>query len=218
MPSNYDDYESSLIISLGETLFNLMALNVLWVLCTLPLVTIGASTTALNYTCIKLRNDEGESLVKMFFHSLKENFRQALFLGTGMLALLIIIMAGMIQAVGNVNAGIKGGKLLLVASFVGLFIWFMVFAFIFMVQARFDNPIKGTLKSAFYLILTHFDYAIKIASIEIMLLFFIPLFLWMYFPYGFPMVMFIGVPLTAYILAKNFNRIFKPYIPEEKNK
>ena len=209
-----DNHEQSYIVTLGETVFNLMALNVLWVLFTLPVVTIGVSTTAMNYTCIKLRRDEGEGLIHSFFSSLKLNFKQALFMGTAMVAVLIIILACLIQATGMIVAESSGGTALLLLCVVLLYVWFILFAYLFFLQARFDNPIKRTVVNAVYFILTDFPTALKVGFIELFLLFLLPVFLWLFLPYGFPLVIFMGVPLTAYILSSIFNRIFEDYIEE----
>ena len=57
--------------------FDMMVLTVLWVVTSLPVVTIGASTTALYYVGMKLARDEEGYIIKDFFRSFKENFRQA---------------------------------------------------------------------------------------------------------------------------------------------
>jgi uncharacterized membrane protein YesL len=54
----------------------LWLLNILWVLTSLPVITIGASTTALFYACMKLQGDEGYPTAN-YFRSFRENFRQA---------------------------------------------------------------------------------------------------------------------------------------------
>ena len=51
-------------------------LNLLWLICSLPVFTIGASTTALIYTSMKLSDNEGY-WHQNFFSSFKENFKQA---------------------------------------------------------------------------------------------------------------------------------------------
>ena len=43
------------IAKLGQ----IWVLDLIWLLCCLPVVTIGASTTALIYSCMKLHKDEG---------------------------------------------------------------------------------------------------------------------------------------------------------------
>ena len=65
---------------------DIVILHFLWLLTSLPILTIGASTTALYYTTMKcIRNGQG-GVVKLFFKSFRENFKQAT--GIGVLALL----------------------------------------------------------------------------------------------------------------------------------
>ncbi len=52
-------------------------LNILWFICSLPIFTIGASTTALYYASLKVIRDEESHAWQLFFHSFKENFKQA---------------------------------------------------------------------------------------------------------------------------------------------
>lgn len=52
-------------------------LNLLWFACCLPVVTVGASTTALFYVTLKVAKNEEGNLTKAFFHSFSENFKQA---------------------------------------------------------------------------------------------------------------------------------------------
>ncbi len=52
-------------------------LNILWFVCCLPVVTIGASTTALFYVTLKMAKNEEGNITAAFFHSFQENFRQA---------------------------------------------------------------------------------------------------------------------------------------------
>ena len=65
-------------------------LNLLWILCSLPVFTIGASTTALYYVTLKMVQDEESNITAMFFRAFRENFRQAttlwlIMLGIGLL-------------------------------------------------------------------------------------------------------------------------------------
>lgn len=211
-----EDYESP-IIAAGETVFNIMMLNVLWFVCSLPVVTIGASTAALNYTCIKLRNDEGDSVVRMFFSSFAANIRQGAVLGTGMTAVLIILTAFLIQSIGNANAGKNIYIAVSVCVVLLLFIWLLLFVYLFMVLARFENTMLRTLTNAVYLIIKEPLRSAKVLFTAVMMLIVLPLFLFLYFPYGFPMVIFFGIPTTAYILAKEFNQLFAQFIDSSQS-
>lgn len=52
---NYDNPVWRFIGKLGD----LILLNILWIVCSIPVFTIGASTTAVYYVTLKLARDEG---------------------------------------------------------------------------------------------------------------------------------------------------------------
>lgn len=56
-------------------------LNFLWLICSLPIITIGASTTAVYYTAMRMARDDEGYIAKDFFHSFKENFLRRLVYG-----------------------------------------------------------------------------------------------------------------------------------------
>ena len=66
-------------------------LNILWFICCIPIVTIGASTTALFYVTLKIAKNEEGNLTKAFFHSFKENLKQGTVIWLILLCLGIIL-------------------------------------------------------------------------------------------------------------------------------
>lgn len=56
---------------------DLVLLNVLWLLCCIPIVTIGASTTAMYHVLRHLQNDEISGVTRDFFQCFKADFRQS---------------------------------------------------------------------------------------------------------------------------------------------
>lgn len=58
-------------------LADLLLLNILWLITSIPLLTIGASTTALYYVTLKCVRNEENYIVRSFFRSFRQNFRQA---------------------------------------------------------------------------------------------------------------------------------------------
>ena len=60
---------------------DMILLNVLWVLCSLPIVTFGAATAAAHYVALKFVRDEGTSAASMFFRAFRRNLRQGCVLG-----------------------------------------------------------------------------------------------------------------------------------------
>ena len=64
-------------VSMCDKVFDVMVLGFLWILCSLPVLTIGASSTALYYAMVKcVKNNDGYA-VKEFFHSFKMNLMPA---------------------------------------------------------------------------------------------------------------------------------------------
>ena len=94
MLSGIFNYDNPFWRFIGK-LCDVMILNVLWVLCSIPVVTMGASTTAVYYVTLKLVRDEDGYTFRSYFRSFKENFKQAtaiwlLLLGTGIILLIDI--------------------------------------------------------------------------------------------------------------------------------
>ena len=56
---------------------DLMILNILCIICCIPIITIGASVTAMYYVTLKMARNEESYIVRSFFKSFKENFKQA---------------------------------------------------------------------------------------------------------------------------------------------
>lgn len=70
---NYDNPVWRFIGKLGD----LIILNILWIVCSIPVFTAGASATAVYYVTLKLVRDEDDSTIRSFFRSFKSNFKQA---------------------------------------------------------------------------------------------------------------------------------------------
>lgn len=124
-------------------------LNLLWILCSIPIITIGASTTALYTVMLKLVKNEEGYIVKGFFKAFKENFKQSTVLE------LIFLVASTILIVDFTALRLMPGKL---ASAMWIFLVLMLCLLIctavyaFSLQARFVNTVKNTLKNAVILV------------------------------------------------------------------
>lgn len=66
-------------------------LNVLWFICCLPIVTVGASTTALFYVTLKIAKVEEGNITKSFFRAFRQNFKKATIIWLILLTLGIIL-------------------------------------------------------------------------------------------------------------------------------
>ena len=125
-------------------------LNILWFLCCIPIVTIGASTTALYYTSLKIVRGEDHALTRMFFRSFRENFRQ------GTVIWLILLGAGIVLGIdGYVLYHMRFENafwtLCTAIFFVAAAAYAVVLMYIFPLLARFDNTVGAMFKNAMFI-------------------------------------------------------------------
>ena len=86
---SYESKFSQMMIKLSYSCW----LNLLWLICSIPVFTLGAATTALYDVSLKIVRDEETSITRQFFRSFCRNFRQATVLW------LILLAAGLLLAV-----------------------------------------------------------------------------------------------------------------------
>ena len=70
---------------------DLLVLNLLALLCSLPVVTFGAAVAAMNDVCLQIARQEGSSVVRGYFRSFRKNFKGGLFLGLVFLATAVLL-------------------------------------------------------------------------------------------------------------------------------
>lgn len=192
--------DSSFMRALGK-IADLMILNVLTILLSLPVITGGAAITALHYMCLKLvRNEEGY-ILKGYFKSFRENFRQATVIWL-LFLLAVGVVAGdiaiMYYAVIEFPFVVRMG--ILVMGFLVL----CTGLYVFPLQARFANPIKMTIRNAFMASLSQFPRTL----LMILLLFVGPVMILVWGRLA-PVVFFFGLSVHAYLSAKLYNKFFE---------
>lgn len=82
-------------------IWNLIVISVLWVICCIPVVTIGAATVAAYYTAAKvIRAGEGKA-GKEFFHAFRLNFKQATVFTLIYIAVLLLLILDCVYVYHN---------------------------------------------------------------------------------------------------------------------
>ncbi len=178
-------------------------LNLLWLICSLPIFTIGASTTALIYSSMKLHDNEGY-WHENFFSSFKENFKQATAL------FFLYLVAGVLLAVdfvfGN-QAGSTFGMLMQSAAGILFVPYFLSLLYVFGVQAKFVNPVRATIRYSFFMALRNMKYTIQMAILVI-------LFVWVNTTVLLSnfLSLIYGFGLMGYFFGAYYRKIFAKYI------
>lgn len=193
---------------------DLMVLNLLCILCCLPIVTIGPSITAIFYVTLKMVRGEETYIAKNFFHSFKDNLRQ------GIIIHLIMVVIGAVLAFDlyfcwQLKSSITSLKYLsYVFATLGI-IYLMVFMYIYPLLAKFSNTIKNTFKNALLISIRHFPKTLLMIVITALplaaMIFNSTVMVW-----GFLFFLMLGFSTIAYINSTFFVNIFDNYIPESE--
>lgn len=191
---------------------DIMILNLIFLLCCIPIVTIGASVTAMSYVTLKMKDGEEGYIFRTFFRSFKENFKQST------LIWLLMLFLGVIMVLDFVIIGSMEGSMSMVMKVLvgmGALIWLMVFIYVFPLQARFYNTIKATLQNAILLSIANFPktfcmMAVMIAAVLVTLI--NTYTLW----YGLLIWILVGFATVAWINSHFIYGIFKKLIPAEE--
>ena len=173
-----------------STLADLVLLNLLTILCSLPVVTAGAAITALYYTMDKLRKQES-NLYRSFFKSFKENFKQATILW------MILLIVGVLICICILLYNYWNYPILLACSLLGLFIWGAVVSWVFPLLSRFYSTTFGTLRNALLFGTSYFLLSVAMTLVNL-----IPLAVFLFIPdifiYLSPLWLFIWFSFAAY--------------------
>lgn len=186
-------------------LVDVFVVNMLFILCSLPIVTIVPSCSAMYYVTLKLVRDEENYPAKSFLKFFKKNVKQGIGLSLIMLGMGVLFIADIYLY--NAFAGdIPGSAFLIVLMVVLLVVWLMVMMYVCPVFARFDNSTKNILKNSLLMSIAHLPKTLLMLVITIVLSIlgiFVPI-LW------FGLIAFVN----SYILVK----IFDHYMPEDQEK
>lgn len=132
---------------------DLMVLNILFCITSIPLITIGASWTALYSVTLKMVRDEEGSVSRSYFRSFRQNFRQATLLWLGVLVVLALLVLD-IRVLNGVAGGTAPGLLRVGVEILAL-LGIMVLQYLFPSLARFEASLADTLKNACMMALAH---------------------------------------------------------------
>lgn len=147
-------------------------LNILWFICCIPIVTIGASTTALFYVSLKIVKNEEGHITKSFFYSFKQNFKQAT--GIWLILLLIGIVLGVDWYVLSHLRFSNAFWTIITAIFlVAVTAYAIVFMYIFPLLSRFSNTTKAMFKNAMFIGMRFLLCTVLMAAIYFIMLFII---------------------------------------------
>ncbi len=182
--------------------------NLLFLLCCIPIITIGPSLTALYHCMLRSVKGNNNGTTKTFFRAFKQNFIQSLIIWLLLLASGFVLFTNMRFLQNNITSM---GRIFFYLS-LGISGLFIILAlYIFPVIAAFSNTTFNLIKNALVFAFMHFPSTLIIAVISILPMFMtyqdlklLPLYACCWFFFGFA--------LTAYLNSFFFYRMFKPFL------
>ncbi len=200
--------KSSRFIEVFETFGNICALNVLWIVCSIPIFTIGASTTALYSVMMKQIKKEEGKIVRSYFSAFKSNFKQAT-------KEWLIVMAVLVAIAGELyfSCGCEPGsfsRFYMILGVVELVLAAVTLPYVFPLTAKFENTVWNTFKNAFLLSVSD-----PLSWVKIFLAWFMPAFICVWKPIVFFYIWYLWLILivgliaygTSFTIRKVLNRL-----------
>lgn len=193
------------IMSFLSRMADLLFLNVLTLIFSIPLITIGAATTAAHYTALKIHREEGH-VWSCFWKSFKMNLKQS----TGIWLIFVVYSVVSVVAYlvyGNIGSKVaSAGQGVLMAT---LIFAAFVYAWVMPLQSRFVNTIGVTFKNAFYMAFRYFFRTLLMVicnalPVGLFLLIFLVLGL-----RGFSIWLVFGISVPIYWCALLYDKIFE---------
>ena len=196
-----------------NTLCNFVALNLVFLVSCLPVVTIGAALSSLYYVTIKEAREEYGYLVRVYLRELKSNLKN----GTIAFAILAVVGAVLLFnisfwfSMGTTFSAIVGGVMLAV-----MIAWLLTFHYTFPLIGRFVNTPLKSIKNAWALAVLHFKWTLALVLMDVCAVCFC-----LFFPPMKMIMVLFGFAFLAYCQSFVFKKVFAPYeegsiSPEEK--
>lgn len=119
--------------------WDMVKLNFLWVIFSIPIVTMGAATVAAHSVALKMIDEQEGYIGRQFWKSFKENFKQGTILGIITLICLYSLYLDF-QLTDNLA--------FLIVGIIAAFLFFSAFVYAYPLMARYENTVLGTIKNS----------------------------------------------------------------------
>lgn len=124
--------------------WDMVKLNFLWLVFSIPIVTVGAATVAVHSVTLKMVKDHEGHIARQFVQAFKENWRQGIPMG-----LMAMVAAYFVYLNFEFFNKIEGNPILfLIAAIVIIFFALIYFTYAFAICARYHNSLINILKNS----------------------------------------------------------------------
>lgn len=191
--------------------FDLCLLNILFLITSLPIVTIGVSLSALYTVTLAMSKNEESPVFKMYFRMWKQNFKKGMISGLMILGVLALLIFDMWIWW---NSQVSYRMFFMIATLVLISLVIMISNWVFPLIAKFENSIKNMFKNA---MIFSMRYAIVSFCMGIVIVGYSALIL-KYLIVVLPLFFLFGVILLVYPWTLYVNLRFERYLNEQKER
>lgn len=152
----------SRLFQIVEKTVNLIKLNIIWVLCSLPLVTAGAALCALHVTAVRILEGEEGYVFRDFWTVYRSKMRLSLKLWLPLLAAAVTLIFDYMfwrEVEGNLAEGMR----VLICVLSGL--WIALVIYVFPLAARMETAAGVTLRNGLLLVLKYLPQSVYLLFI-----------------------------------------------------
>lgn len=180
-----------------------IALNVIFIICCIPIVTIGPALAALYQVIMRETRGEYGYLFRKYFQHFKEMFLQSFLTSIflGVILLILLFNVGFWNTMEGVLANV-----IIVLVYIMLLAAACTSIYVFPLMARFKNGFLQTIKNAFYIALTNPRATIILIAIHALITAAL-----YYFPLSQIFMLFVGFCFIVYCNSYVLLRVFKKY-------
>lgn len=211
--SKWFDLDSPIMVALSR-LADMFFLSVMWLVCCLPIITIGPSTAAMYYVALKWARKEDVKISAAFFDAFKKNFKQGVALN------LIFLVAGVILGLDYIIMSAQDSTYGAISSvcFLVMFVWLLgIMFYAYPLQAQFYNTVRQTLINAAQLALMKFPVTIAMFVVNLFPVI-VGLISWELLIRTAPLWVLLAPGVAAFLNAKLLAKIFDGFIKEAEEK
>lgn len=152
-----------------QRLWDVFRLNLLWLLCSLPIITLGCSTIAAYSVALRMAEDSEGHIVSDFFKAFKANWKQ----GIPMSFITIICFMAVSLDFQIYNALEENSLPFLIIGVFAAYIFTLSLLYVYPLLARYENTIFKSLKNSYRLSMRYFGRTILlifIVALEIVII------------------------------------------------
>ncbi|MCT4594459.1 MAG: YesL family protein [Anaeromicrobium sp.] len=186
------------LYSFFTAMYNILLISFFWFLFSIPIITIGSSTSAAYFICGKWVRNESYNIIKDYLREFKNSFKKATFIWTLLGLFIVIILL-------NINNNYLFGNyknLIIILQSIVLINLIIIINCIFMLVGRFEMEVWDYIKSAYFIGIRYW-YLTLLSIVFLILLMFIS--------YLFVLPIFIVPSLCILITSLLFKKSLEKY-------